>query len=1203
MNSKQTDNIDKDIFNELRKPGQWLDGYTVVNLGTIDDVINQFKNEISGIVAWDPKVDATVNVATTAAGVENTPAVMYGGKLYNKLIGPPYNITVNRNLNGQFTGVNAKTDAYYWAKANFLDTASEDQCKTMSILEDGYSRTPDRIAEDSQVSSRDYLVKNRAFVFDLSPWSDEKPNDAPEQTLGNDYNCFTSIMQAGQNKWGNKWPIEVIGFTPWWHKYTTFDGKSAVHDTVSTEWKDAEILSTYGASITQIGDTFGSSNASFHSWAPYPVKLPPQEAPARKSLENKTYICYFNGDHDGSTINHSFNNAWNDPRRGQIPIGWGIVPGIIKDFPDLYSYIRDTATRNDYFWAGSSGAGYSNPGYIDSGVWKKFNEYYYDRAGYTMTGFILNGNAGTVTDTLESMYRDFSGDGITGLTQHTQDPDFDVRNGNVAVASILTDIHRADVDAAVNAIYNITAGLPNPGSQPNFIVARSSFAFPSTLEMVHKKLLALYPQYNYEAVDPYTLFSLVRQKVLGQQGYDAVVVNVQVPERMVINETYDVKVTLRNTGTNIWTRNDLYRLGSGSTNQFVWSGWQDGGENPGDVAEQRAYLSAADSIAPQQTKTFSFKITAPSAAGTYNFGSRMVRDGVAWFGSIYTRAIQVVAPGEREARLVSISAPDEIAAGQTVQVSFTLKNIGTAAWTAANNYRLGALAQSVESLKAVPNKFEWSGFTDGGSSGGVENQRAYLGSTESIASGQSKTFTFNITAPYGRGKYVLSARMVRDGYGWFGDDAIKEITVVPAVRNTNDARLVRISVPEYIAPNEKVNVSVSVRNAGSAMWLKSQNYRLGATSTNQLAFTDMQYGGYSNSAADQRVFLSDADVVEPEETKTFNFAFTAPSATGIYKLSTRMVRDGVEWFGDQIDMDIKVQGELDSSIVLDGIPSQVTAGTEVGASVIFKNTGTQQWRRDTLHKLGSTINNQIPFVTRDDPWGNSTGYNTADGKEQRVYLPTWATIPQGQENQFGITLKAPDVPGTYTFEIRMVRDGVAWYGQTLTKTIQVVDKYQKYINVGGAALTDEKGWQWLADQPYTAGSWGYTGTTSTASTINSIGLNNIYYNLYGESVYKSLRKGASFGYRFDNVPNGTYKAKLLIADLESAASGQNLTDVVIEGYEVLRAFDAYKNRSGYSKGMYTDDLYITVSDSVLNVDLGSSAGNAYVNGLIVERIK
>jgi len=48
----------------------------------------------------------------------------------------------------------------------------------------------------------------------------------------------------------------------------------------------------------------------------------------------------------------------------------------------------------------------------------------------------------------------------------------------------------------------------------------------------------------------------------------------------------------------------------------------------------RVHLAAAETITPGNSKTFTFNVIAPSAAGTYNFQWRMVHENVVWFGAV-----------------------------------------------------------------------------------------------------------------------------------------------------------------------------------------------------------------------------------------------------------------------------------------------------------------------------------------------------------------------------------------------------------------------------------------------------------------------------------------------------------------------------------------------------------------------------------------
>ena len=101
------------------------------------------------------------------------------------------------------------------------------------------------------------------------------------------------------------------------------------------------------------------------------------------------------------------------------------------------------------------------------------------------------------------------------------------------------------------------------------------------------------------------------------------------------------------------------------------------------------------------------------------------------------------------AQFVSQSAPSSMAAGQTYSVSVTMKNTGTTTWTAAASYKLGS--QNPQ---------------DNGTWG---NGRQILAAGDSIASGQSKTFTFNVVAPATPGTYNFQWQMLQEYVQWFGD--------------------------------------------------------------------------------------------------------------------------------------------------------------------------------------------------------------------------------------------------------------------------------------------------------------------------------------------------------------------------------------------------------------------------------------------------
>lgn len=76
-------------------------------------IVRTYKNEISGIIIYDPKVPDSVNVATTLAGLKN--AVVASPEIAQKLQAAPYDLKVLDDLQGKFKD---RLDAYTWQYEN-----------------------------------------------------------------------------------------------------------------------------------------------------------------------------------------------------------------------------------------------------------------------------------------------------------------------------------------------------------------------------------------------------------------------------------------------------------------------------------------------------------------------------------------------------------------------------------------------------------------------------------------------------------------------------------------------------------------------------------------------------------------------------------------------------------------------------------------------------------------------------------------------------------------------------------------------------------------------------------------------------------------------------------------------------------------------------------------------------------------------------
>ena len=114
---------------------------------------------------------------------------------------------------------------------------------------------------------------------------------------------------------------------------------------------------------------------------------------------------------------------WDDPTRGQVPLGWAFNPALAERFPVGLIHARATATPNDTFMAGDSGYGYLNPGNLvpprkwsdlpsDLNAWERLCADGYRRWDLKVTGFVIDGYAPAMSDVVKAAYARFSPAGV-----------------------------------------------------------------------------------------------------------------------------------------------------------------------------------------------------------------------------------------------------------------------------------------------------------------------------------------------------------------------------------------------------------------------------------------------------------------------------------------------------------------------------------------------------------------------------------------------------------------------------------------------------------------------------------------------------------------------------------------------------------------------------------------------------------------------
>jgi Ig-like domain-containing protein len=107
---------------------------------------------------------------------------------------------------------------------------------------------------------------------------------------------------------------------------------------------------------------------------------------------------------------------------------------------------------------------------------------------------------------------------------------------------------------------------------------------------------------------------------------------------------------------------------------------------------------------------------------------------------------------------VDQSVPAAMNPGQQIDVTISMQNTGTATWSVASEHKLGAQNPQDNST--------W-GFN-----------RVVLEVGDSIEPGQSKTFSFQVTAPANPGVYNFQWRMLQESVEWFGEFSPNVIVTV-----------------------------------------------------------------------------------------------------------------------------------------------------------------------------------------------------------------------------------------------------------------------------------------------------------------------------------------------------------------------------------------------------------------------------------------
>lgn len=491
----------------LSAKGRWLEQRELKPLPDLNALVKLAGARLRGAVIWDPAVPATVNVATTVAGVED--GVVLSPEFANRYVSR-WGLKVLADLRGRFTGTETgspKNDAYRWAIREYL---AKGRCfpHRLCLFEDSFS-TRSR-GDLGYVVMRDWAVYNRAFVFDLSPWGDEPPADDAAQRAGLDLETYKMILGQILRQSAGKQMTEVAGFFVF-SKYSNVPGHKSAHEPVPTEWETVWLITPYNCyQNTVASDCF---NQSFHTQAP---RRPLQQHPAIKTvpLQKKNYICILMADYDSAQPLYDFlPKYWSSPERGRIPLAWGINPNLLETYPDLIAYFYQTASPADTFTSDASAAGYMNPNRIRKEylpLFVRHNQRFFHEADMTMAPMVLDWDEPSAE--VKDAFRQFAPDGFATIVMDLHNgggkaPRPQVWKGMPVLELINDTCNFAGPEQTAQVMARaITA---HGGRAPGFYFFRIVWVSPTdisaTLTALRQK------RTDFEVVDPHTFFALFKQ--------------------------------------------------------------------------------------------------------------------------------------------------------------------------------------------------------------------------------------------------------------------------------------------------------------------------------------------------------------------------------------------------------------------------------------------------------------------------------------------------------------------------------------------------------------------------------------------------------------------------------------------------------------------------------------------------------------------
>lgn len=358
---------------------------------------------------------------------------------------------------------------------------------------------------------------------------------------------------------------------------------------------------------------------------------------------------------------------------------------------------------------------------------------------------------------------------------------------------------------------------------------------------------------------------------------------------------------------------------------------------------------------------------------------------------------------------------------------------------------------------------------------------------------------------FGYYRYQL---VCKDAYGTAQNSYLYVMRAEPT---QNDAGFVTQIVPSFVTAGKPFLVKLGFQNTGSEVWTPAGNYRLGSQNPQD-----------NSTWGTSRQQLAPGDMIGYQQQKWFEFNAVAPSVPGNYMFQWRMLKEGVEWFGE-FSPAIQIAVTPPATKPKSGAwynPARPGWGLHVSRNTndeilvhweTYTNQGLPIWYQAQLTEQGGRFEGTLYSYE----WSNNTATSMSHGTMTLITTSettgtiSWVLdeIPGSEPVQyllFDVTGAAPNITG-------------AWYAPSQPGWGMFLDMQGDTL-VPAVAIYDSSGQAiWLT---YNGGSW--DGSTFNVDLAQTSGV-NLCPACAGMSSYSGVNVGTM---QIKNISGGLDAATL-----------------------------------------------------------------------------